>query len=101
MIKLNVRRSMALVALTTAFAATGLGLGPVHANPMSNEVAKHPTVTGIVAGVATTKALERKAAWDKAHGKKLNWAERHPRLSGVGVGLVTRHEIKKHMHPTH
>jgi hypothetical protein len=99
MMKLNVRRSVAAVALLSGLASSGFGLTPANAG-MKNEVAKHPTITGIVAGVATTKALERKAAWDKAHGKKLNWAERHPRLSGVGVGLVTRHEIKKHMHPS-
>ena len=30
------------------------------------------------------------------HGKKLNFAERHPTMSAIGAGVLTRHEIKKH-----
>jgi hypothetical protein len=100
MIKLNLRRSIAAVAMTTTVFAAGYGFAPVQANPMSNEVAKHPTITGAVAGVATYKTLNAKRKYDIAHGIRPNWAERHPKLSGFGVGLVTRHEIKKHMHPT-
>jgi di/tricarboxylate transporter len=100
MMKLNMRRSIAVVSSMAVLAANAFVLAPVQAqNKVSNEIAKHPTITGIAAGVATTKALEHKAAWNKAHGRKLNFAERHPRLTGVGVALVTRHEIKKHMHP--
>ncbi len=102
MTKMNMRRSIAAAAATVVLAANALSIAPVFAqqNKVENEIAKHPTMTGIAAGVATTKAIDAKRKYDLAHGKKLSWAERHPKLSGIGVGLVTRHEIKKHMHPT-
>lgn len=97
---LNLRRRAAAAMLTASLALTGTGLTPVHSqNSVRNEIAKHPTATAVVAGVATTKMLERKARWDRAHGRRLSWAERHPRLSGVAVAIVAHHEIKKHMHP--
>jgi hypothetical protein len=61
-----------------------------------NWVQRHPTMTGIGAGVATHHALKVSAARKKARGQKLNWAERHPTLTGIGVGTTTRHVIKKH-----
>ena len=32
----------------------------------------------------------------KMHGQKLNFAEKHPTMAGIGAGVFTRHEIKKH-----
>jgi hypothetical protein len=61
-----------------------------------NWAQRHPTMTGIGAGVATHHALKVSAARKKARGQKLNWAERHPTMSGIGVGTATHHVIKKH-----
>jgi len=65
---------------------------PVH----HNWIQRHPTMTGIGAGLATHHALKVAARNAKMHGKHLNWAERHPTLSAIGAGAVTRHEIKAH-----
>jgi hypothetical protein len=82
---------------------------PVHAQAPThttaphapNIVQKHPTLTGVAAGVATHAALKHSAAWKKAHHQKLSWAERHPTLSGIGAGTATRAVIQKttHTHP--
>lgn len=61
-----------------------------------NFIQRHPTMTGIGAGVATHHALKVAARNAKMHHKHLNWAERHPTLSAIGAGAVTRHEIKAH-----
>jgi hypothetical protein len=61
-----------------------------------NFIQRHPTATGVAAGIATHQALKMAAARDKARGKKLNFAERHPTMMGIGAGVITHHEIKKH-----
>ena len=61
-----------------------------------NVIQRHPTATGIAAGLATHHALKVAARNAKLHHKHLNWAERHPTLSAIGAGAVTRHEIKAH-----
>ena len=61
-----------------------------------NIIQRHPTMTGIAAGVATHHALKVAAHNRKMHHQKLDWAQRHPTLSAIGVGAVTRHEIKAH-----
>lgn len=69
---------------------------PVYAQaPHKNVIQKHPTATGVVAGIATHSALKRSAAWKKKHHQKLTWAERHPTLSGIGAGAATRAIVKK------
>ena len=65
---------------------------PVH----KSWVQRHPTATGLGAGVATHHMLKVSAARKKREHQKLNWAERHPTLSGLGVGVATHHYIKKH-----
>ena len=75
--------------------AQGTMTAPAHKH---NIFQRHPTMTGIAAGIATHHALKVSAARKKARGQKLNFAERHPTLSGIGVGAVTRHMIKKHTH---
>src|SRR5438045_971091 len=74
---------------------TNAQAGPPHKKSF---IQRHPTMTGIAAGVATHHALKVSARNKKAQGKKLNWAERHPTLSAIGVGATTRHIIKKHTH---
>ena len=61
-----------------------------------NFIQRHPTATGVAAGVATHHALKVAARNAKMHHQKLNFAERHPTMSGLGAGLLTRHEIKAH-----
>lgn len=68
-----------------------------HAHP-KNWVQRHPTLTGIGAGVATHHALKVAAHNAKMHGKHLNWAERHPTLSAIGAGVATHHVIKATTH---
>lgn len=89
----NRKTLFALIPAALALMAPALAQAPVH-NP--NFVQRHPTMTGIGAGIATHHALKIAAHNAKMHGKKLNFAERHPTMSGVGAGLFTRHEIKAH-----
>ena len=81
--------ALALLAPAT-FAQTA---APAH---RPNFIQRHPTMTGIGAGLATHHALKVAAQNAKLHHRKLNFAERHPTMSAIGVGAVTRHEIKAH-----
>jgi hypothetical protein len=80
-----------IAAMAAALTMTGV----IPAFAQLNTVEKHPTMTGIAAGVATHAALKRAAANAKAHHKKLNWAERHPTLTSLGAGMATHHYLKK------
>jgi hypothetical protein len=96
------KRGLAACAVALALLFTTAVVLPsvAHAAPApahkKNWVQRHPTMTGIGAGLATHHALKVSAARKKARGQKLNWAERHPTMSGIGVGTVTRHVIKTH-----
>ncbi len=80
-------------ALTLLAPATFAQTTAAH-NP--NIIQKHPTMTGVAAGMATHHALKVAAHNRKMHHQKLNWAQRHPTLSAIGAGAFTRHEIKAH-----
>lgn len=71
-------------------------LAPMTFAQSPNVIQRHPTATGVAAGVATHHALKVAARNAKAHGQKLNFAERHPTMSAIGAGALTRHEIKAH-----
>lgn len=90
----NCKAAFALLPATLAL----LGPATFAQTTHHNFIQRHPTMTGIGAGLATHHALKVAARNAKLHHKKLNWAERHPTLSAIGVGTVTRHEIKKHTH---
>lgn len=80
--------TLALLApMTAAFAQTA---------HKPNFIQRHPTMTGIGAGLATHHALKVAAHNRKMHGQKLDFAQRHPTMAGIGVGAITRHEIKAH-----
>ena len=79
-----------LTPMTAAFAQMGT---PMH---KPNVIQRHPTMTGIAAGMATHHALKVAARNRKMHGQKLNFAQRHPTMSAIGAGAFTRHEIKTH-----
>jgi hypothetical protein len=90
----NLRR-LGIVFALVLFCATSL-LSPVFAQQSQGNLAqRHPTATAIVAGVGTTYALKRSARYKRLHGQHLNFAERHPYMSGMGVALVTHHMLKK------
>lgn len=83
-------------ALALLAPATFAQTSTMHTAHKPNFMQRHPTMTGIGAGVATHMALKRAASNAKRSGKHLNWAERHPTLSAIGAAGVTRHEIKAH-----
>ena len=68
---------------------------------MLDKASKHHKMVAAAAGVGTYAALKRSAARKKAQGRKLNFAERHPMMSGAAAGLVTNHMLKKHYKNIH
>ena len=89
-------RKGAFALIPAALALLAPAVLPTVALAQNNVIQRHPTMTGIAAGMATHHALKVAARNAKMHGKHLNWAERHPTLSGLGAGMMTRHEIKVH-----
>src|SRR5437660_1058247 len=94
------KRGLAVLVVALALVFTAVLVPPPAAamapRHKKSWVQRHPTMTGVGAGMATHHALKVSAARKKARGQKLNWAERHPTLTGMGVGAGTRHVIKKH-----
>lgn len=84
------------VALALLAPASFAQMAPTAQGHRPNFIQRHPTMTGIGAGLATRHALKVAAQNAKMHHKKLNFAERHPTMAGIGAGVITRHEIKKH-----
>ena len=87
------KATLALLPATLALLAPAAFAQTAH-HP--NFIQRHPTMTGIAAGIATHHALKVAAHNRKMHGQKLDFAQRHPTMSAIGVGAVTRHEIKAH-----
>jgi hypothetical protein len=87
------KATLALLPATLALLAPAT-FAQTAAHP--NVIQRHPTATGIAAGMATHHALKVAARNRKMHGQKLNFAEKHPTMAGIGAGVFTRHEIKKH-----
>jgi hypothetical protein len=97
MLTIAQRRAFSAIALAGSLVVGGVLPASAQAPaPHKNFIQRHPTATGVAAGIATHHELKVMAARDKREGKHLNWAERHPTLSGIGVGVVTHHEIVKH-----
>jgi hypothetical protein len=96
------KRSLSAVAValslfcTTALVTPSIARAATSTVHKKNWIQRHPTMTGIGAGMATHRALKISAARKKARGQKLNFAERHPTLTGMSAGVATRHIIKKH-----
>lgn len=89
--KRQISAVLAVLTLTTSGAFA-------QASKPHNIIQKHPTLTGVAAGVATHSALKKSAAAKKKAHQKLNFAEKHPTLSGVAAGVATRAVIKKTTH---
>lgn len=60
-----------------------------------NFAERHPTVTGVAAGVAAYKVAKKTGKNRKMAGQKRNFAQRHPVLTGVATGVTVRHYAKK------
>jgi hypothetical protein len=98
------RFSSAMLSLLLALTMIAGMVRPQAANAQNSaldKAAKHHKMVGAAAGVGAYAALKKSAARKKAAGKKLNFAERHPMMSGAAAGLVTNHMLKKHYKKTH
>ena len=95
---MTIRTRKAMLALLPATLALFAPVAPSFAQMAHkpNFIQRHPTMTGIAAGVATHHALKVAARNRKMHGQKLDFAQRHPTMSAIGAGALTRHEIKAH-----
>lgn len=87
------KATLALLPATLALLAPASFAQMAH---KPNIIQRHPTMTGIAAGMATHHALKVAARNRKMHGQKLDFAQRHPTMSAIGAGALTRHEIKAH-----
>gem|GEM_PF-807304 len=86
--------ALGLTTLTGSMVPLRAAPASIYAQHDKNWVQRHPTLTGIGAGIATHHMLKVSAAHAKARGQKLNWAQRHPTLSAFGAGIGTHHIIK-------
>ena len=59
-----------------------------------NFAQRHPTMTGVVAGVAAYKIAKKTGKNRVAHGGKKNFAQRHPMMTGVATGMAV-HKVAK------
>lgn len=59
-----------------------------------NFAQRHPTMTGIAAGVAAYKVAKKTGNNRVAHGGKKNFAQRHPVMTGIATGMVV-HKVAK------
>ena len=59
-----------------------------------NFAQKHPTLTGVAAGVAAYKIAKKTGKNRAAVGKKKNFAQRHPVITGVATGMAV-HKVAK------
>jgi hypothetical protein len=84
-----------LVLLFTAAVVVPSTARAAYRHRRLNWAQRHPTLTGMGAGLATHHALKVSAARKKRRGQRLSWAERHPTLTGVGAATATHHVIKK------
>lgn len=91
----NRKSLLALIPAALAMAVPTLAQAPMAAHH-PNVIQRHPTATGVAAGVGVHHALKVSAANKKAHHQHLNFAERHPTISGLGAAMATRHVIKHH-----
>jgi hypothetical protein len=90
------QRGLALAAVVSATlpVVPAAVAAPPAASHRGNVIQRHPTATGVAAGLATHHALKVSARNKKARHQKLNFAERHPTITGIGAALGTRHVVK-------
>ncbi len=71
------------IAAALAVLTAGALVPAAQANPLT----KHPTATGIGAGMMAHHMAKH------AHGGMMH---RHPMMTGVGAGMIAHHMAKKH-----
>ncbi len=59
-----------------------------------NFAQKHPTLTGVAAGVTAYKVAKKTGKNRVANGGKKNFAQRHPVMTGIATGMVV-HKVAK------
>ncbi len=59
-----------------------------------NFAQKHPTMTGMAAGVAAYKVAKTTGKNREKAGGKKNFAQRHPVMTGIAAGVITRKVAK-------
>lgn len=59
-----------------------------------NFAQRHPTLTGVAAGVAAYKVAKKTGKNRAAAGGKKNFAQRHPVMTGIATGMVV-HKVAK------
>ena len=59
-----------------------------------NFAERHPTMTGVAAGMAAYKVSKRTGKNREAMGGKKNFAQRHPVMTGIATGMVV-HKVAK------
>lgn len=84
--------------LTTVAAAAAFvtGIAALPANAQHGFLHRHRTGAGVVAGLAAHHAAKRGAANRAASGRRPNFAERHPVLTGAATAIGTHHFLKHH-----
>jgi hypothetical protein len=59
-----------------------------------NFAERHPTMTGVAAGMASYKVAKQTGKNRAAAGGKRNFAQRHPMMTGIATGMVV-HKVAK------
>ena len=85
-----------LLAFTVGLiGVSGSAWAQENAKPKRSFVQKHRHLTSMAAGVAAYKAAKVTGKNRAMHGKKKNFAQRHPFMTGIGAAAATNHVIKK------
>lgn len=66
-----------------------------------HKAGRHHRAVGAATGIGAYAALHHSASRKRAMGRRPNFAERHPILSGAVAGIATNHMLKKHYQKTH
>ena len=84
------------IAMTLGVAFAVGGVAPLAANAQGSILHRHHKAAGAVGGYAAYRAAKRTGRSRMASGRKRNFMQRHPILTGVGAAAVTNHYAKKH-----
>jgi len=91
--------------LTAVFALGFVGSGSVFAQSEGHKkkesfVRRHPNATSAAAGYAAYKLSKTTGKKRQQAGRRRNFAQRHPVLTGVAAAAVTHHHLKKKRNPS-
>lgn len=94
-----------VLTLVAAFALGSVGTGSVLAQSEGHKdkksfVRRHPNATSAAAGYAAYKLSKSTGKKRQQSGRKRNFMQKHPVLTGVGAAAVTHHHLKKKPKPT-